>query len=198
VDTSFSDAIVSSKSTTHPVKLPKSLTCCPDRNGGRCLQQDDLALCDCTKAVNKGLSTRYVGPTCSTRVTYPSSYCDNTGGSAFCVNGGSCRTVQSSDYTSRPCHCPTGFSGVHCEFPSGTTGVTDRVVTPIDPPKDGLTTATISVGTIFLTGMLVFVWYRWIRPRLCHFGKESPTAGVIERSCTELVVGASVTTRHLD
>mmetsp|Transcript_33612 Transcript_33612/g.39149 ORF Transcript_33612/g.39149 Transcript_33612/m.39149 type:complete len:230 (-) Transcript_33612:638-1327(-) len=121
-------------------------------NGGFCRQVltsidggDDINVmewkCDCLEADKV---SSFAGAMCRNPHT---DYC-NDDGSAFCTNGGSCRSslvsfdIDTEYMGSEGCLCPPEFSGPHCEFL--TTLITEdnlpTIKTPELTPIEGETT----------------------------------------------------------
>ncbi|KAL7557696.1 hypothetical protein ACA910_018492 [Epithemia clementina (nom. ined.)] len=107
------------------IQCPGNLKC---YNGGECMEgptaEDGVPVCDCTDAwditgVAGDMIKRYVGKTCQTEVK-KEDYCPGNKGinrELFCLNGGTCRT-KADNYDEKPCKCPSGFKGRHCEYAS--------------------------------------------------------------------------------
>ena len=93
-------------------------------HGGRCLENltgvpipDDQLFCDCADASHNSIA--YVG-----------KYCEQQGAQAcdqdeeyFCLNGGVCKDDLESHL--KPCECPEGYRGPHCEFEQGSVPACD-------------------------------------------------------------------------
>ena len=93
-------------------------------HGGKCLDNltgdpipDDQLFCDCSDASHNSIA--YVGKYCEQE---GAQACD-ADGEYFCLNGGTCK----DDFQNkrRPCECPTGYRGPHCEFEQGSVPACD-------------------------------------------------------------------------
>jgi hypothetical protein len=105
-------------------------------HGGTCLEplsgdpiSEEQLFCDCNKAEYDGIP--YVGKHCELE---GAQLCDPNDKEFFCLNAGTCK----DDFKTklRPCECPTGYRGPHCEFEQGSVPPCDLECS-VDGDVDG-------------------------------------------------------------